>query len=198
MAEAKERARAVRMLIMDVDGTLTDGTLFVLPDGEEVKSYNVKDGLGILLAHLAGLKTAIITGKTSRSLEKRAQKLRIDELHQGILDKMRVLDQILARHRLKVAEVAYIGDDLGDLEVIKSVGLAAAVADAHPEVKKNSHYICREVGGRGAVREFIEFILSVQGKWGLVEHKVKELFGQREEDEKPAKKKRTRSTRRPA
>ncbi len=198
MAEAKERARAVRMLIMDVDGTLTDGTLFVLPDGEEVKSYNVKDGLGILLAHLAGLKTAIITGKTSRSLEKRAQKLRIDELHQGILDKMRVLDQILARHRLKAAEVAYIGDDLGDLEVIKSVGLAAAVADAHPEVKKNSHYICREVGGRGAVREFIEFILSVQGKWGLVEHKVKELFGQREEDEKPAKKKRTRSTRRPA
>lgn len=198
MAEATERARAVRMLIMDVDGTLTDGTLFVMPDGEEVKSYNVKDGLGILLAHLAGLKTAIITGKTSRSLEKRAQKLRIDELHQGILDKMRVLDQILARHRLKAAEVAYIGDDLGDLEVIKSVGLAAAVADAHPEVKKNSHYICREVGGRGAVREFIEFILSVQGKWGLVEHKVKELFGQREEDEKPAKKKRTRSIRRPA
>jgi 3-deoxy-D-manno-octulosonate 8-phosphate phosphatase (KDO 8-P phosphatase) len=198
MAEAKERARAVRMLIMDVDGTLTDGTLFVLPDGEEVKSYNVKDGLGILLAHLAGLKTAIITGKTSRSLEKRAQKLRIDELHQGILDKMRVLDQILARHRLKAAEVAYIGDDLGDLEVIKSVGLAAAVADAHPEVKKNSHYICREVGGRGAVREFIEFILSVQGKWGLVEHKVKELFGQREEEEKPAKKMRSRSKRRTA
>jgi 3-deoxy-D-manno-octulosonate 8-phosphate phosphatase (KDO 8-P phosphatase) len=198
MVEAEKRARAVRMLIMDVDGTLTDGLLFVLPDGEEVKSYNVKDGLGILLAHLAGLKTAIITGKTSKSLEKRAEKLRIDELHQGVLDKKRIFDQILARHRLKAAEVAYIGDDLGDLEVIKSVGLAAAVADAHPEVKKNSHYICREVGGRGAVRELIEFILTKQGKWGLIEHKVKELFGQRAENEKPAKKTRSRSTRRTA
>jgi 3-deoxy-D-manno-octulosonate 8-phosphate phosphatase (KDO 8-P phosphatase) len=196
MMEAEKRARAVRMLIMDVDGTLTDGLLFVLPDGEEIKSYNVKDGLGILLAHLAGLKTAIITGKTSKSLEKRAQKLRIDELHQGILDKKSVFDQILARHRLKAAEVAYIGDDLGDLEVIKSVGLAAAVADAHTEVKRNSHYICREVGGRGAVREFIEFILTEQGKWGLIEHKVKELFGQRVEKEKPGKKMRSRTTRR--
>ncbi len=198
MANAEKRARAVRILIMDVDGTLTDGRLFVLPDGEEVKSYNVKDGLGILLAHLAGLKTAIITGKTSKALEKRAEKLRIDELHQGILDKKRIFDQILARHRLNVAEAAYIGDDLGDLEVIKSAGLAAAVADAHPEVKKNSHYICREAGGSGAVRELIEFILTVQGKWVQVEKKAKELFGQQLQMEKPAKKIRSRSSRRTA
>jgi 3-deoxy-D-manno-octulosonate 8-phosphate phosphatase (KDO 8-P phosphatase) len=198
MAEAEKRARAVRILIMDVDGTLTDGRLFVLPDGEEVKSYNVKDGLGILLAHLAGLKTAIITGKTSKALEKRAEKLRIDELHQGILDKKRTFDEILARHRLNAAEAAYIGDDLGDLEVIRSAGLAAAVADAHPEVKKSSHYICREAGGDGAVREFIEFILTVQGRWGQVEEKVKELFGQRSEKEKRAKKIRSRSARRTA
>jgi 3-deoxy-D-manno-octulosonate 8-phosphate phosphatase (KDO 8-P phosphatase) len=198
MANAEKRARAVRILIMDVDGTLTDGRLFVLPDGEEVKSYNVKDGLGILLAHLAGLKTAIITGKTSKPLEKRAEKLRIDELHQGILDKKRIFDQILARHRLNAAEAAYIGDDLGDLEVIKSAGLAAAVADAHPEVKKNSHYICREAGGGGAVREFIEFILTVQGKWSQVEKKVKELFGQRSQKEKSAKKIRSRPSGRTA
>jgi 3-deoxy-D-manno-octulosonate 8-phosphate phosphatase (KDO 8-P phosphatase) len=166
------------MLLMDVDGTLTDGILFVLPDGEEIKSYNVKDGLGILLAHLAGLKTGIITGKTSRALEKRSEKLGIDELHQGILDKKRVFDEILMRHRLAPEEVAYIGDDLGDLEVIKSAGLAAAVADAHPEVKRHCHFICRKRGGRGAVREFIEFILASQEKWGLVEQKVKELFGQ--------------------
>jgi len=176
-SDCKTRARAVKMLLMDVDGTLTDGILFVLPDGEEVKSYNVKDGLGILLAHLAGLKTGIITGKTSRALEKRAEKLKIDELHQGILDKKRVFDEILTRHQLAAEEVAYIGDDLGDLEVIKSVGLAAAVADAHPEVKKYSHFVCRERGGRGAVREFIEYILASQEKWGLVEQKVKELFG---------------------
>jgi YrbI family 3-deoxy-D-manno-octulosonate 8-phosphate phosphatase len=82
------------------------------------------------------------------------------------------------RHRLAPEEVAYIGDDLGDLEVIKSAGLAAAVADAHPEVKRHCHFICRKRGGRGAVREFIEFILASQEKWGLVEQKVKELFGQ--------------------
>ena len=175
--DRKKRARAVKMLLMDVDGTLTDGTLFVLPDGEEIKSYNVKDGLGILLAHLAGLKTGIITGKNSRALEKRAEKLRIDELHQGILDKKRVFDEILNRHQLARGEVAYIGDDLGDLEVIKSAGLAAAVADAHPEVKKHCHFLCRKRGGRGAVREFIEYILAAQDKWGLVEQKVKELFG---------------------
>jgi 3-deoxy-D-manno-octulosonate 8-phosphate phosphatase (KDO 8-P phosphatase) len=175
MAEAKDRALPVRMIVMDVDGTLTDGTLFVLPDGEEVKSYNVRDGLGILLAHLAGLKTAIITGKTSKALEKRAERLRIDELHQGILDKKRVLDGILEKHNLTAAEAAYIGDDLGDLEVIKAVGFAGAVADAHPEVIKHAHFLCRLSGGRGAVREFIEFILETQGRWGEIERRIKDL-----------------------
>jgi 3-deoxy-D-manno-octulosonate 8-phosphate phosphatase (KDO 8-P phosphatase) len=175
MEDGKARALRVKMIVMDVDGTLTDGALLVLPDGEEVKSYNVRDGLGILLAHLVGFKTAIITGKMSRALEKRAEKLRIDELHQGILDKKPVLDAILAKHGLKSEEVAYIGDDLGDLAVIKTVGLAGAVADAHPEVKKNCHFISGQSGGRGAVREFIEFILDAQGKWGEVEEKVKSL-----------------------
>jgi 3-deoxy-D-manno-octulosonate 8-phosphate phosphatase (KDO 8-P phosphatase) len=175
MADEKARARRVRMLVMDVDGTLTDGTVFVLPDGEEVKSYNVKDGLGILLAHMAGIRMAIITGKTSKSLEKRAEKLRIAEIHQGILDKKFALEEIMKKYGLVADEVAYIGDDLADLEVIRTVGLAAAVADAHPEIKKHSHYICRENGGRGAVRELIEFILTAQDKWISVEQKVKEI-----------------------
>jgi len=175
MTDGKARALRIKMIVMDVDGTLTDGTLFVLPDGEEVKSYNVRDGLGILFAHLVGFKTAIITGKTSRALEKRAEKLRIDELHQGILDKKPVLEAILAKHGLVAEEAAYIGDDLGDLAVIKSVGLAGAVADAHPEIKKNCHFISERDGGRGAVREFIEFILDAQGKWGEIEEKVKRL-----------------------
>src|SRR5512139_588133 len=128
MTDGKSRALRIKMIVMDVDGTLTDGTLFVLPDGEEVKSYNVRDGLGILLAHLAGFKTAIITGKTSRALVKRAEKLRIDELHQGILDKKQVLDAILAKHGFAGEEAADIGEDLGDLSVIKAVGLAGAVA----------------------------------------------------------------------
>jgi 3-deoxy-D-manno-octulosonate 8-phosphate phosphatase (KDO 8-P phosphatase) len=180
MTDGQARALSVKMIIMDVDGTLTDGTLAVLPDGEEVKSYHVRDGLGILLAHLVGFKTAIITGKTSRALEKRAERLGIDELHQGILDKKSVLDGILARHGLKAEEAAYIGDDLGDLEVIKTVGLAAAVADAHPEVKKHCHFISQQKGGRGAVRELIEFILGAQDKWPEVEQKVKNLSAWRD------------------
>ncbi len=175
----KERARKVKMILMDVDGTLTDGTILVLPDGEELKSYNVKDGAGILLARLAGLKTGIITGKTSKSLEKRAEKLKILEVYQGALDKKKVFEEILAKNKLNADEVAYIGDDLGDLEVIKCAGLAAAVADAHPAIKKQSHFICTKPGGKGAVREFIEFILEAQDKRQMVEAGFKDLLNQR-------------------
>lgn len=171
----RERAKKIRMIVMDVDGTLTDGTLLVFPDGEELKSYNVRDGTGILLAHLAGLKTGIITGKTSKSVQKRAEKLKIREVHQGILDKKRVLCQIQEKNSLNPKQIAYIGDDLGDLEVIKAVGFAGAVADAHPEIKKNSHFICSKPGGRGAVREFIEFILEAQEKWGTIEANIKKI-----------------------
>lgn len=163
------------MVLMDVDGTLTDGTLLILPDGEELKSYNVKDGTGILLAHLAGLKTGIITGKISKTLELRAARLNIADLYQGILDKKKVLKEICLRHKLKCEEIAYIGDDLGDLEVIKSVGFAGAVADAHQEIKKCSHFICKMPGGKGAVREFIEYILSAQDKWDTIKTNIKKL-----------------------
>jgi len=173
--DKKERAQKIKMILMDVDGTLTDGTLLVLPDGEELKTYNVKDGTGILLAHLAGLKTGIITGKISKSLEKRAEKLKIFEVYQGILDKKRILEEILDKNKLNLDQTAYIGDDLGDLEVIKAVGLAGAVADAHPEVKKYCHFICSTAGGKGAVREFIEFILEAQDKWSIIEAKFNNL-----------------------
>ncbi len=140
----RDRARKIKMILMDVDGTLTDGTLLVTPDGEEIKSYNVKDGLGILLAHLAGLKTGIITGKTSKSLEKRVERLNMIELHQGVTDKKKVLLEILEKHHLRPEEVAYIGDDLGDLDVINSVGFAGAVADAHREIKKTQPFHLRK------------------------------------------------------
>ena len=172
----EERARKIKMIIMDVDGTLTDGSLLLLPDGEELKSYNVKDGAGILLAHLAGFKTGIITGKISKSLEKRAEKLKIKDVYQGTLNKKKALSEILDRNKLSPEKIAYIGDDLGDLEVIKSVGLAGAVADAHPELKKHSHFICNCPGGKGAVREFIEFILKVQDKWQTIEANFKDFI----------------------
>ncbi|MFO7980365.1 MAG: HAD hydrolase family protein [Candidatus Aminicenantes bacterium] len=173
--KAKKKAKQIKMILMDVDGTLTNGTLLVLQNGEEVKSYHVRDGLGILLAYLAGIKTGIITGKNSKALELRAEKLKILELHQGILNKMQVLLNIKEKHKLKTEEIAYIGDDLGDLEVIKSVGLGGAVADAHHLVKKNSDYVCRQKGGSGAVREFIEFILNAQKKWDVIQKRIKNI-----------------------
>jgi 3-deoxy-D-manno-octulosonate 8-phosphate phosphatase (KDO 8-P phosphatase) len=173
--DSARRAEKIKMIIMDVDGTLTDGTLLLLPDGEEVKSYNVLDGMGMLLAHLAGIKTGIITGKISKPLAKRAKNLKVLELYQGILDKKKVLFEILRKHNLQPQEVAYIGDDLGDLDVMKEVGLAAAVANAHVIIKKQSHYHCRLEGGKGAVREFIEFILTVQDKWGIIQENITKI-----------------------
>lgn len=162
--DAGERARAVRIILMDVDGTLTDGSLVILPDsGEEVRAYHVRDGQGILLAEAAGLTVGVITGKTSRSVALRAERLRLQEIHQGVVDKKRVLDDILARRGLRTEEAAFIGDDIGDLEVMRSVGLAGAVADAHPLVRQEAHYVCSSGGGRGAVREFIELILEAKG-----------------------------------
>ncbi len=172
----KARAVRIKMVLMDVDGTLTDGTLAVLPDGEEIKSYNVRDGMGVLLAQLAGLKVGIITGKTSKGLEKRAERLKITEIHQGIIDKKKVLDEILTRNRLVPEDVAYIGDDLGDLEVIKSVGFSAAVADAHPIVRKSAHYVSKKKGGGGAFREFVEYIIGAQKKWDVITSGFKKIF----------------------
>jgi len=173
---AKARARRIKMVLTDVDGTLTDGRLTVLPDGEELKAYHVRDGMGVLLAQLADLKLGIITGKTSKGLEKRAERLKISELHQGAVDKIPVFLEILKKYALRPEEVAYIGDDLGDLEVIKSVGLAAAVGDAHPLIKKHAHYICRKNGGQGAFRELIEFIIAAQKKGDAITSRFKIIF----------------------
>jgi len=171
-----DRARKIKLILMDVDGTLTDGTLLVMPDGEELKSYHVRDGMGILMARLAGLEAGIITGKRSAALEKRSARLWISELHQGIMDKGRVLQDIMKRRNLSSEEIAFIGDDLGDLSVIQSVGLSAAVRDAHPRIIEESHFHCSADGGRGAVREFIEFILDAQGHtWEKIEKRFDEM-----------------------
>jgi 3-deoxy-D-manno-octulosonate 8-phosphate phosphatase (KDO 8-P phosphatase) len=180
----KTRARRIRMILTDVDGTLTDGTLTVLPDGEEVKSYHVRDGLGVMLAQVAGLETGIITGKTSRGLEKRAERLKISELHQGILDKRPVFEDILRRRGLAPEEVAYIGDDFGDIAVMRRAGLSAAVADAHPAVRKEADYVCRRTGGHGAFRELVEFIIGAQRKWGVVTARFEYLFEKKSEAQK--------------
>ncbi len=176
MMTVKGRARRIKMVLTDVDGTLTDGRLTVLPDGEELKTYHVRDGMGVLLAQLADLKLGIITGKTSKGLEKRAERLKIGELHQGVINKKPVFEDILKKHGLKPEEAAYIGDDLGDLEIIKSVGLAAAVGDAHPLIKKHAHYVCRKKGGQGAFRELIDFIIVAQKKQDVIASRFQLIF----------------------
>ena len=166
--DQKELAKQVKLIIMDVDGTLSDGRFFMLPNGDVIKSFDVKDGTGIVFAGLAGIKTAIISGKTSETVRKRAEELQIDEYFEGITNKNTPFNQLLEKYQLKKEEVAYIGDDIGDAEVMGMVGFSAAVGDAHPLIKRISHYIAKRYGGRGAVREVIDFILDAQEKWPAI------------------------------
>jgi len=182
----RDKARPIKLILMDVDGTLTDGALYVLPDGEEVKAYHVRDGMGILMARRAGMEVGVITGKTSRGLDHRAARLRLAEIHQNVEDKSALLARILDRRKLSAAEVAYIGDDLNDLDVLRKVGLAGAVGDAHPLVRRSCDYVCRLAGGRGAVREFIEFIIRSQGKWDAVMAGLATLLDLKGESARPA------------
>ncbi len=173
MMDQKELARKIKLIIMDVDGTLSDGRFFVLPDGESLKSFDVKDGTGIIFAGLAGIKTAIITGKKSKTVKNRSDELKINDYYEGVFDKTKPFYELLEKYKLEKDEVAYIGDDIGDAEVMGMVGFSAAVGDAHPLIKRISHYITKRYGGRGAVREFVDFILDAQEKWPEIFMKLK-------------------------
>ena len=174
LMDQKELARKVKLLIMDVDGTLSDGRFFSLPDGETIKSFDVKDGTGIFFISLAGIKTAIITGKSSKAVQARARELNIDDYYEGVFNKTIPFYELLEKYGLEKDEVAYIGDDIGDAEVMGMVGFSAAVGDAHPLIKRISHYIAKRYGGRGAVREVIDFILDAQEKWPEIFSRIRE------------------------
>ncbi len=165
MAEALSRAKKVKLVIFDVDGVLTDGGIYTGTEGELFKPFFCRDGLGITLARTNGLKTAIITGRKSVQVEFRAKELQIDAVWQGCSDKRQAYCELKEAFSLADEEVAYIGDDLIDLPILVQVGLAAAVADAVPEVRQRAHVVSGFSGGRGAVREILEFILKSQGKW---------------------------------
>jgi 3-deoxy-D-manno-octulosonate 8-phosphate phosphatase (KDO 8-P phosphatase) len=158
------RARKIRMLLMDVDGVLTDGRILFYGNQQETKSFDVKDGVALHLARRAGLLTGIITGRQSEAVRWRAQELAIDEVHQKALDKLPVYRRILARQDLRDEEVCYIGDDWVDIPVLRRVGLAVVPADADPEAARHAHLRTRSRGGRGAIRETVELILRAQGK----------------------------------
>lgn len=150
----------IKMLVMDVDGTLTDGCIYIGAEGEVMKAFHVQDGYAI--AHLLpklGITPVIITGRSSKIVEKRASELKITHLHQGISDKLEKLKEVAAQLGVSSDEIAYIGDDLNDLDCIRYCGHTACPADAVPEVLRSVDYICKRSGGRGAVREYISTLL---------------------------------------
>jgi 3-deoxy-D-manno-octulosonate 8-phosphate phosphatase (KDO 8-P phosphatase) len=158
-----QRGQAIKLAIFDVDGVLTDGRLYFLADGSEFKTFNTLDGQGIKMLIASGVRTAIISGRSTPIVERRAQNLGIKHLHQGREDKLVVLDELLAELGLNYADVAYLGDDLPDLPVMRRVGLGMAVANANAFVRQHAHGVTQARGGEGAAREFCELILAAQG-----------------------------------
>lgn len=148
------------MLLLDVDGVLTDGGVYYSNSGEELKKFNIQDGYGIVKLQRAGVKVGLITGRVSKIVERRAAELGITEVHQNLDEKEKAYDEICRRLNVTDAEVAYVGDDEPDLPVLKRVGFSAAPNDAVPAVSKVVHYRCRRKGGHGAVREVIDLILA--------------------------------------
>lgn len=161
----RARARAVRLLVLDVDGVLTDGRLHYGTGGEEVKVFHVQDGLALALAQQAGLRVAVVSARASVAVSRRMAELGVPEVHQGARDKGAVLDALLKRHGVGLTETAYMGDDLPDLPLFRRVGLALAPANAAAEVRRAAHWVSRRSGGEGAVREAVETILRLRGAW---------------------------------
>jgi 3-deoxy-D-manno-octulosonate 8-phosphate phosphatase (KDO 8-P phosphatase) len=164
LEEALERARSVRLAIFDVDGVMTDGTLYIGASGEALKAFNILDGHGVKMLQAGGVAAAILSGRSSEAVAHRARELGIAHVLQGIPDKVAAFERLAAQERMAPSECAFVGDDLPDVEVMKRCGLAVAVANAVDAVKACAHYVTRASGGRGAVREFCELVLRAQGK----------------------------------
>jgi 3-deoxy-D-manno-octulosonate 8-phosphate phosphatase (KDO 8-P phosphatase) len=158
-APSRALLKRIRLFATDVDGVLTDAGMYYSESGDEWKKFNTRDGMGIKLLQKAGLITAIVTQERTRLVARRAEKLAIPELHQGVMDKLSVIRDMATRHGISLRQVAYIGDDVNDMEALKAVGLSAAPADGLPQVLKIVGYVCRQKGGEGAVRELAEMIL---------------------------------------
>jgi 3-deoxy-D-manno-octulosonate 8-phosphate phosphatase (KDO 8-P phosphatase) len=162
------RARKVALVLMDVDGVLTDGSLVASGTGDESRSFNVKDGAGIVMAHRLGLRTGFLSGRGGAAVARRARELGVSEVHLKVRDKGRVYAAIRNRLGLDDAQVCYIGDDLMDLPVLLRAGLPVAPADAHPDVLRRVPFVTHAPGGHGAVREVIDSIVRAQGHWRAV------------------------------
>ena len=159
-------ARSVRLVLMDVDGVMTDGSIYFVDGRSEGRVFDAKDGVGIWLLRRAGLQTGVISGRSSAAVRRRVKELEMEEVHLRIRDKQEVYLQILERRGLSDDSVCFIGDDVVDLGVLSRVGLSVAPSDAHPLVRKTAKFVTRAPGGKGAVREVADFILTAQGKLG--------------------------------
>jgi 3-deoxy-D-manno-octulosonate 8-phosphate phosphatase (KDO 8-P phosphatase) len=159
------RAAVIELLLLDVDGVLTDGCIVYTDDGTELKRFHVRDGSGLKLWHAAGKRSAIVSGRKSAAVERRASELGIGLVLQARADKRAALAEVLTTTGLRAEQVCAIGDDLPDLPVLRRCGLSAAVADACPEVRTSAHIVTNEPGGCGAVRAVIELVLKAQGRW---------------------------------
>lgn len=174
LSSIERRASRIKLLLMDCDGVLTDGRLWLLEDGDEHKSFNTHDGLGLALLHRAGLKSGIISGRSSNALARRANELGVEFVRQGDEQKVAAFEEVLRLAAVSEDEVAFIGDDLSDIPLMQRSELAVAVADAVEETRSVAHYVTRAEGGRGAVREVVELVLKSQGRWNdLVEQYLK-------------------------
>jgi 3-deoxy-D-manno-octulosonate 8-phosphate phosphatase (KDO 8-P phosphatase) len=168
-ATLKKRAAQIKLILMDVDGTMTDGSVTLLsqPDGSalEIKTFDAHDGQGLTLAHTGGLRTGCITGRESAALLRRAREMKIEFVYMKQAVKMPAYEEILLKAGVSDSAVAYIGDDLPDIPLLRRAGLAVAVGDAVPEVKKAAHYTTKALAGNGAIREAIELVLKSKGIW---------------------------------
>ncbi len=164
-----KKARKVKLLLLDVDGVLTNGKIIYDSEGRDLKIFDVKDGLGVYLLKKAGILTVLITARSSKVIKLRARDMGVEEIFENAEDKRKILDHILKKYRVNLKEVCFVGDDLVDLSVMKDIGLAVSVKDGCSEIKKISDYITKRKGGEGAVREVCELILKAKRKWeGLV------------------------------
>lgn len=164
-ADVIERAEKIRLVVFDVDGVLTDGSLFIGDDGQEYKAFNSRDGHGIKMMLRNGVDGAIITGRTSKVVEHRVTDLGIQHVRQGCADKLPVYQEMIATLGLHNEQVAFIGDDIVDLPIMLHTGLSIATSDAHPMVKRHSHWITPSAGGRGAARDLAEMVMFAQGSY---------------------------------
>ncbi len=170
----RDKAKRIQMLLLDVDGVLTDGT-FERHGDDELKRFHSRDGIGFVLARRAGLKVGLISGRSSKAVERRAHELKLDFVRLGTDDKLSALQQALEQEGLSEEQVAFMGDDLPDLPVLTRVGLSASVADAHAEVKSRVNYVTSARGGFGAVRELVDEILTAKG---LLQNLIQEYLRQ--------------------